>query len=522
MPKLQETCKYCGLPAIEKESKKLSDTSKLIRLMCGHSYIKTIKHSDYNIISIDNKTLKPFQAEGIRFIEDSSFRCLIADEMGLGKTVQYLGALKLHPDMMPVLFIVKSGLRRQLEKEVYRWTGEVLIQTIDSSNQKIHPFPITIVSYDTLARMKDLERFSFVKTVVIDECQHIKNDEAKRTNALRLLLIKNKIKNIIMASGTPIKNNVEEYFPALNILNPELFPTMHVMLNRYFDYSTDLYGKVYIDKPKDSFWEALKPIVIRRTREEVAPELPTINRMFFNSEIENKQLRMSYKQVQDEFELFYNDAVLNGEDSGQAFSASLLGYFARMRKITGQAKLQPVRDFVTDFLLSCNRKIVIFGHHKETLEALKQILDSYLIDGGWSKSAQLKSEMSSDERENQITMFRDDPNCRVMIASTLASGEGLNLQFCSDAIMMERQWNPANEEQAETRFTRFGSTANKVNITYMISVGTIDEWLTSLVEQKRDLLGSVLDGKEANWNQSSLMSELASIISAKGSKAWSF
>ena len=64
--------------------------------------------------------------------------------------------------------------------------------------------------------------------------------------------------------------------------------------------------------------------------------------------------------------------------------------------------------------------------------------------------------------------------------------------------------------------------ANKVNITYMISVGTIDEWLTSLVEQKRELLGSVLDGKEANWNQNSLMSELAAIISAKGTKAWTF
>jgi len=524
--KLLDKCKYCNLPAIEKESKKISETSIVIRLECGHTIVRTIKHSDYDIKSIDNKTLKPFQQAGIRFIEDSGFRCLIGDEMGLGKTVQYLGALKLHEDKLPALYAVKAGLVRQLEKEIYRWTGCPLIGVIESSKpNKVFPFPHTIVAYDTLARMSSetLDKFSFVKTLVIDECQHIKNSDTKRTNAVRMLVIKNKIEHILAVSGTPIKNRVEEFFPILNLLAPKKFPSLQIMLNKYFEYGTDIYGNVNPNmKPTDNWEEALKPLFIRRTREDVAPELPKVNRMFFNSEIENKELKKSYAQVQLEFETFYKDAVLNGTDSGQAFSASLLGFFARMRKITGAAKLQPVRDFVVDFLLSTNRKLVIFGHHKETLSTLKQILDTWCADGGWNPCQVLKSEMNADQRDESVRIFRDDPNTRIMIASTLASGEGLNLQFCSDAIMMERQWNPANEEQAETRFTRFGSTANKVNVTYMISIGTIDDWLTELVEDKRELIGSVVDGKEANWNESSLMSELANLLATKGAKKWSY
>jgi len=154
---------------------------------------------------------------------------------------------------------------------------------------------------------------------------------------------------------------------------------------------------------------------------------------------------------------------------------------------------------------------------------LKEVLDTWCIDGGWDTCEVLKSSMDADQRQAAVTNFKENAKCRVMIASTLASGEGLNLQFCSDAVMLEKQWNPANEEQAETRFTRFGSTAEHVNVTYMISVGTIDEWLTELVEKKRALIKKIVDREEnVEWEQSSLMKELADILYAKGGKRWTY
>lgn len=522
MARIIETCKYCGVPAIEKSRKpfgKEEDNNFLLQLQCGHAMVTKVKRSDYNITSEKGKQMFPFQKEGVKFIEDTDFRCLIADEMGLGKTIQFLSALRLHEDKLPALLVCKSGLKRQLELELYDWTGH-LPQVIESSTQKIFKFPITIIPYDTLARMKEpYEKFNFIKTIVLDESQYIKNEDAKRTNAVRLLVSKVGIKNIIGVSGTPIKNRADEFFPILNLISPTKFPTKHFMMNRYFNFYMDGSGNYHIINAKPSFFEALDGIMIRRTREEVAPELPKINRMFFNSEVENKDLRRSYAEVQKEFEKFMLDQETNPQPG---FSTSLLGFFARMRRITGFAKLQPCTEFVTDFLISTDRKITIFLHHKETAESLKEVLDTWCLSGGWNPCAQLKSSMNADERQAQINEFKDNPNCRILIASTLASGEGLNLQFCSDAVMLERQWNPSNEEQAEARFTRFGSEAEHVNITYFISAGTIDEWLTELVEKKRALFDKLVNrNEEASWNESSLMKELADIIFQKGAR-WTY
>lgn len=99
--------------------------------------------------------------------------------------------------------------------------------------------------------------------------------------------------------------------------------------------------------------------------------------------------------------------------------------------------------------------------------------------------------------------------------------EGLNLQFCSDAVLLERQWNPANEENyAEDRFHRFGQV-NNVDITYMIASGTIDDFFTEVVEIKRSIFTATMDNKHIEWNQQSLMKELAEILVTRGKKAWS-
>ena len=118
--------------------------------------------------------------------------------------------------------------------------------------------------------------------------------------------------------------------------------------------------------------------------------------------------------------------------------------------------------------------------------------------------------------------FKDDPQARVMIASTLASGEGLNLQFCSDCVVMERQWNPANEEQAEARFKRIGSEAAIINATYQVALGTIDEYLADLVESKRQVVHEAYSGvkSETSYTEEGLMKELAEILVTKGMQRW--
>ena len=97
------------------------------------------------------------------------------------------------------------------------------------------------------------------------------------------------------------------------------------------------------------------------------------------------------------------------------------------------------------------------------------------------------------------------------------------MQFCSKAIIMERQWNPANEEQAEGRFKRIGQLAKNIKVTYPIVLGTIDEYFTELVEQKRAMFKETMTGEEVQWDEQSNVVALAdAIMSKRGGQKWSY
>jgi SNF2 family DNA or RNA helicase len=126
------------------------------------------------------------------------------------------------------------------------------------------------------------------------------------------------------------------------------------------------------------------------------------------------------------------------------------------------------------------------------------------------------------ERDNTIQKFLSDSKQRVLIASTLAIGEGTNLQPVADAIMLERQWTPVPEEQAECRFPRPGATADRIDIRYITALGTIDEMLAELVEKKRQIIGEAINGGAEQWDQTAIMRELAQLLYKQGKEKWSF
>jgi len=401
---------------------------------------------------------------------------------------------------------------------------EYVAQIIEKKSDRVWPiFKVYIVSYDTFWRL-DLEQLKFIKTVILDECQYIKNPEAKRTQALRKFLRDKQ--HILALSGTPIKNRPDEYFTILNILRPERFHTLTQFIGEHCDYYTDNYSgvtKIVGLLNPERFKQEIGDFVIRRTMDEVFNDMPPIRRSYYHSEIDDTNIKSAYDELEDEFASWMKDNLLSGTDSGMAFFSNLLAYYARMRNLTGLAKLKACIEYVTTFLLETDRKIVIFGHHVDTLKILTEKLSEWSVMGGWNPCLQIAGGMSGEEKNRVVDSFRTDARNRILIGSTLASGEGLNLQFCTDAVMLERQWNPANEEQAEYRFRRIGmdKTVGSVNITYMIAVGTIDEYLTELVELKRSMMKQTLDGVESQYNENELMMELAkTIMNKKGGKKW--
>ncbi len=550
--RLQDKCIVCN-----KVAKELMVTSvtnhdgsetKTIILECYHTIVKIIPKATpfkefitaeqrdnkclhewekNHCIKCDGYKLFDFQVEGARFIETaiaSGTGAGLFDEMGLGKTVTPLAYLHYHPERFPVLFIVKSGVKFQFFKEILRFLGmEYFSQVISTSRDPvIAGLKTYIIGYDLLRRF-DREKFVSVgiKTIILDECQQIKNPDSARTKEVRRLITDTNA-TIIPLSGTPWKNRGSEFFTVLNMLDPAKFPSYQGFLDTWVDFywSGDKAKEGGIRNPK-KFKEYISEIAIRRERKEVMSELPLISRNIHYTQLEGAEAKEYDEKVSD-FVRFYNEEVLGDGGNDKATQTNMLAKMAKMRHITGLAKIPVTVEFVVNHINETGRKIVVFVHHRDVGELMFREFQKEL-DG--IPIMKMTAELSSEQRFELQEKFNRTESC-VMIASTLAAGEGLNLQSCCDCVLHERQWNPANEEQAEGRFIRIGQTAKNVTGTYTTAEGTIDDHLGLLVEQKRvNFHAAMNQGTAPSWNQGDLMKELASRIvkdATKLQKAASF
>lgn len=546
--RIVKKCPTCN--KIAETANEMQIGSLIIRTYtCGHTDTLTgtvaADEDTLNIISLDGKRPFKYQLEGGRFIEAANGCALVADEMALGKTVQALMYVKAHPECCPFMVFPKAGLRVQWNKESVRW-GDFMMQVLDEgANAFFLPgMDGYIVSLDSAWRIgmkmkktravgEDKATITYepipgktlpdmitklgIKTIIIDECQMIKNPESKRTKAIQQVC--QMVDHKIALSGTPIKNNAAEYFPILNMLRPDKFPSHKNFVfgwcDTYFDgYKTKTGGLKNVPK----FMEFTKDFIIRRTRNEVLPDLPNIFRQFSYHEL-GELVEDMYKQAMREFLDYHADS---GSDTGMARSMNLLAMLSKMRHLTGIAKIEPVCEYVEEHIMQTNRKIAIFHHHKDVGASIRLKLENMSREwpAEWGKGIlQLSSDMDSYQRDEVIMRWASD-EYRVCVLSTLASGEGLNLQFCSDMIQVERQWNPANEEQVEARFPRPGQTADKINAHYPVAVGTVDEMFSEIVERKREICNMTMSGQAIKWDESSIIRELADVLAAKGGKKW--
>ncbi len=520
---LRQQCKSCGKIAVEESRLKIGKTV-IIKLACGHILHSENLASSTNtydsIVFSDGCKPRPYQIDAIRFAEETDCRCIIADEQGLGKTIESLSLLRLHPEkLLPAVIVCPSTVKLQWMFEIHRICGsgkEFLVQVIQSGKEKAMPgFKIYVVTYDML-KNKDIFDYlpeNTIQTIIIDECQRIKNHLSDRAKAVQRVVRDQSITHVLPMSGSPIYNHAGEYFTVLNLVAPTRFPHYQRYIDNYVDaYSNGWAQKLGGLKNKDQFHEETKDIIIRRTKAEVLPDLPSKDRKFHHVELDRK-LNKVYDQLLSEL-----DDVLSG-DSDEAFgmNGSAIAIMSRMRHITGISKVAECIDFTTEFLLSTDRKITIFIHHQDVMGLVEQQLNTWLADGGFGRCLLLHSGLSGDDRSELVKQFKEDDTRRVLVCMFT---EGLNLQFCSDAIILERQWTPKKEEQVEDRFHRFGQL-NSVTITYMIASGTIDDFLTELVEVKRARIAATMDNQEIEWDQQSLMRELAETLITRGRKAWS-
>lgn len=517
MPKIVSECSKCGKKNVQEKKCFNLGKSKYITLDCGHTYkVVTSLTTTDSIELLDGKKLYNFQVQGVHFAELSKFSCLIADEQGLGKTIQATGILHLHLDeLKPVLIVVKASLTIQWQKHILTEL-EKFAQIIDSKNDPLPNCSIFITSWDMVGKI-DFGKIK-IKTIVLDECQMMKNHDAKRTNAIRALITSHGIENKIALSGTPVENNAIEYWPVLNLLRAELFPNRKRFCDWEVGYYVDSRGKYRpggIKYPKQ-FKEKTKDFIIRRLKKEVLPDLPTITRDFRYHEInadEMKAYSLGVKRLED--------FITSTKPNDLSFHTQLQGHIMILRHITGLAKINPILEYIDEWIINeqdSDRKIAIFHHHTDVGDILEKYIKEREV--GYFR---LISSMDASERQSNLDNFRNNRDCRIMIAPSLASGTGYDLEFADTGIMLEREWNPSKEGQVEGRFIRATPESIekakkgelKATMVYPIAINTIDEWSTELIERKRQSVDSTLDGTAIEWNETDVMMELAKITIAK-------
>lgn len=472
------------------------------------SWVKDLKpslHKSFYGTDLKKKAY-PYQVDGVKFAESAELNCILADAMGVGKTIEGLIAIKRnHAVTYPCLVVVKGATVFQWAKEHNEWVSKDFTSCMPVVKRAhiIPGFNFYIISMDMLAKKDVVDKLIGLnlKSILIDECQNFNNPTALRTQGLVRLIKSSGINYKIALSGTPIKNRLGEYGVMLNLIAPLYFPNS--TLERYWfkpeekltstGKLTTVYNRLnplYADR-----WRELTSrFILRRERHDVLKDLPPLTRDYQIIEIDDVNIKNSYNRTVDLFKNYLSDNK-TGINSTQ-----LLGWLAQLRAITGQAKCKNAIEWTRDFMESSDEPLAIGIQHHSVRDTLHIIFDQFGL-----RPLKFSGEDNIYQKSDIIRRFTNGDN-RLLVINMLAGGVGLNLQNCANALIIERLWSSADEEQFEARFHRDGQQT-AVTMTYMLAKGTIDEFFHDLVIKKRNLLVEAGIGKDFD-----LTNDMASLI----------
>lgn len=467
-------------------------------------------------ITLDNgKKLRPYQVENLFYVaEKGNFRACVGDETGLGKTITVCGLFHAFRHiLLPAIVVCKATLKIQWFWELKEALKSLNLNIGIAKNKDYFiedDLDILIVSYDNFKKM-DLTEYGF-KTIILDEAQQIKNWDAQRT--VSIVDACKQVPYVIPTTATPAKNNAFELYPMFHALDPKTFNNRKEFSRMCVQLGPNKFGGIDPWYQK-KFEEMIDGKFIRHERHIVAPELPSALYTYLPVQISQGEILDELKREMENFlaikeEIEDNKSILASSDENERLeydgasvankAMTLRASMMKMRHIIGRAKVPYILDYIETFLNdNPEKKLTVFIHHKKVgdrlLEGIQQLINEGRLDINMPKL--IRGGMNEDERNEivrQCTInngwLSNDPKDRLIIGSTLAAGEGINLQQCCDALLAERQFNPANEDQAAPgRFSRIGAIETEhIFITIMSMLNSLDDWFDSTVQVKREEL----------------------------------
>ncbi|CAN5872376.1 hypothetical protein BH24ACI5_BH24ACI5_18030 [soil metagenome] len=444
-------------------------------------------------------TLRDYQREALGwfdFLRRFGFGGCLADDMGLGKTVMVLALLDARRTdqggpRRPSVAVVPRSLVFNWMAEATRFAPELRVLDYTGPQRgdaSIADYDLVLTTYGTLRRdaaRLSAEEFDYV---ILDEAQAVKNVATASSKAVRLLRGRHRL----ALSGTPVENHIGELWSLFEFLNPGLLG------------SSSAFRKASVIQGRDGGEDlalvsrALKPLILRRTKDQVAPELPSRTEQTIYCELDEPQ-----RHAYDQLRAFYRTSLLKRvEEDGLAKSkihvleallrlrqaASHIGLVDKRKTDAPSAKFDVLLPHLME-LIDEGHKALVFSQFTELLGLLRQRLDAANVTYEYLDG-------KTRDRGDRVERFSTDPNCRIFLISLKAGGLGLNLTAAEYVFLLDPWWNPAAEAQAIDRAHRIGQSRH-VFAYRLIARDTVEEKVAELQASKRELADAILSADPA-------------------------
>src|SRR5690606_14432756 len=457
--------------------------------------------------------LRDYQQEGLNwlnFLDNFNFGGCLADDMGLGKTLQIIAFIlsqrEKHGHRTNLIVVPTSLLFNWLE-EIEKFAPSMKVEVHygpqrEKDVEELNKYEVVLTTYGMLlSDIRILKTFRF-NYIFLDEAQAIKNPNSARYKAARLLQARNRV----VLTGTPVENNTFDLYGQLSFACPGLLGSKQFFKDTYA-IPIDQFA---YNKRATELRRKINPFMLRRTKQQVAKELPQKTEMLIYCEM-NAEQRLVYDTYERELREFISS---KSDDEMQKSSMHVLTGLTKLRQICNSprllkegysgenaVKIEVIAEQIEN--KSENHKILVFSQFVEMLDLIRVELEDRKIVFEYL-TGQTKN------RGENVRNFQQNKDVRVFLISLKAGGVGLNLTEADYVYLVDPWWNPAVENQAIDRSYRIGQTKNVVAVR-LICKDTVEEKIAKLQQKKRKLAQDLIATDATFFNQLS-KSELLDIL----------
>ncbi|MBS0261411.1 MAG: DEAD/DEAH box helicase family protein [Planctomycetes bacterium] len=436
--------------------------------------------------------LLPYQLDGVAFAAGAG-RAILADEMGLGKTIQGVATaefLAREAEIKKVLVVCPASLKSQWRAEIHRFCDRDVQLVGGSTAGRLTQYDnecfFTICNYEQVLR--DIITVEKVKwdLIILDEGQRIKNWAAKTSSVIKSL----KSRFALVLTGTPLENRLDELYSVVQFVDGWRLGPGFRFFNKH--RVVDEKGKVLGYKNLGELREALKPVLLRRTRDSVKLELPerTIDTVRIRPTDEQMAIHSGHKRI---IASIISKKFISEMDLLRLRTALLMcrmaadsTFLCNKERPAFSSKLEYLDDLFERFSEQPDRKAVLFSEWTTMLDLIEKLLKKHKLP-----YVRLDGSVPQRQRQELVHKFQSDPQCRLFL-TTNAGSTGLNLQAANTVINVDLPWNPAILEQRIARAHRMGQK-QPVHVYVLVTEDTIEESLLATLAAKKDLAMAALD-----------------------------